>query len=81
MKKSVVGVISLLLLSVNTIEGGRVFLTEVGSTSGKSAASSAGLTPKNALSRMEQLQEELHINDDPNEDIRTNVILNLEWGI
>ncbi|KAL7573159.1 hypothetical protein ACA910_018823 [Epithemia clementina (nom. ined.)] len=34
------------------------------------------------LSRVDQLSQELHINEqDPNQDIRTNVALNLEWGI
>ena len=34
------------------------------------------------MSRVDELSQALHINDqDPNQDIRTNVALNLEWGI
>lgn len=38
--------------------------------------------PRHALSRVDQLSQELHIDHaDPNQDILTNVALNLEWGI
>ena len=81
-KKIVVGVFVVLLALVDGTMSARLSPIVAGNEESSSSSSSSASSSSKTLSRVDQLTEELQINQrDPNQNIRTNVALNLEWGI